>query len=189
MQTRYPTTICELGREEKGTRLVGACKLAVQFFSEFVNGSGCIFLAIKVASGVHLVVQSDAAVPLILFPHDALDARLVIGALAAVHAVLGMGGCSQVLDAVVQHVTVDVIHKRNRIIAVHHPHQPVNGVELAVDFYSAIAVTIDAASRSVHLTASTTLFPIQLAVAVFKKNVCLLARQVVVARVRLICHR
>lgn len=161
----------------------------MQFLAELVNGGHSVFLVVERASGILLVVQDDTGVPLAFSEIYAFDPRSAVKPNAAVHAVLGMGGCSQVLDAVVQHVAVDVIHKRNRIIAVHHPHQTVNGVELAVDFDAAIAVAINAASRSAHLTASATLLPIQLAVAVLKKNVCLLARQVVVARVGLICHR
>jgi len=140
----------------------------LQFLSEFVYGSGCIFFAIKVTSGIHLVVQGDAAVPLVFFPHHAFDARLVVGTLATVHAVLGMGSCPQVFDAIVQHIAVDVIHERNRIVAVHDPHQAVNGVEFAVNFDAAIAISIDTASRSSHLAAFTRLLPIQFAIPILQ---------------------
>jgi len=161
----------------------------MQFLAEFINSSNSIFLAVERTSGILLVVQNDTGVPLALSGIYSLNTGSAVKPNAAVHAVLGMGGCTQVFDAVVQYVSVDVVNKVHRFIAVVRPDKPMHCVQLVHVFDSAVTIPVYSTSRAVSTLVWSGLFPEQLAVFVVKKLFDFLARQVVVARVGLISHR
>jgi len=82
-----------------------------------------------------------------------------------------MGSCPQVFDAVVQLIAIDVINKLRWLVAVHHPNQTMNGVELVVDFDATVSITIDGSGDHPNAATIAADFPEQLAIPVLKKFV------------------
>ena len=140
----------------------------MQFLAQLVNSGNSVFFAVKVTSRVGLVIKRYASVPLVLFPCDALYARLAVKPHAAVHAILRMGGAAQIFNAIVQHVAVDVVNERDWLVAVVRPHKTMYGVELVHDFDSAVTIAVDGTSGSISAFVWTDLLPEKLAVSVVK---------------------